>query len=376
MKSLTPGTLLLDRYRVLRPLPPWYGGAALARDERLGQEVDLLLAPYPSGTPLGALFAHRAQLIGALQHAALPVVCDIAAYDGHPLLVRRHVDGRSLSQLLDDGPAALAPTMALHVVADVATALGLAHAHGLCHGALDARSVLVDAQGNAVIGDLVWPYGAGAVPAATPRDDVLALCRLLPLLLDERRAARRLALWLDVEQLLRHATASGSQALFATGAELGQAIEQLITRYDAGLESTAVVGAMALTPAQAVTPRRRPVPARTTQRLPVSGRASASRRPATSPYARRVPARSSGTASPLILALILGTALTLLPGVEALAGQFFTPPAPMEWHLPDRDWGARHHWNWGSFQHQPWVNPFRSGDGFGGTVPGPRQSWP
>src|SRR5690242_2986390 len=130
MPSLIPGTLVLERYRVLAALPPWYGGAVLARDERLGQAVDLTLAPAACGTPLGDLFTRRAQVIGTLQHAAIPVVCDVAAHEGYPLLVHRHIDGHPLGHILDDGRTALTTARALRLVAGVAQALGLAHAQG------------------------------------------------------------------------------------------------------------------------------------------------------------------------------------------------------------------------------------------------------
>jgi len=79
-------------------------------------------------------------------------------------------------------------------VADIAEALGLAHAAGLAHGSLHTAGVLVRPDGTAVLPDLVWPrtpvgvddgddvdmapeVRAGQTPG--PRADVYALGALL-----------------------------------------------------------------------------------------------------------------------------------------------------------------------------------------------------
>jgi serine/threonine-protein kinase len=215
---------------------------ALALDQRLGCHVDLLMAPEPVGTPLGDLFAHRAHAVAVLQHPALPLILDMGLQDRHVMLVYRHTDGRSLAEISARETEDWTEHRVLHVVADLATALGLAHARGLCHGSLSARSVLVERDGMVTILDLAWPRTGTAVDhgdaapemrlgyAPTPRADVFALGQVL----------RRLTLMFGpqagsglggaVQDVVRRATAWRPQERYADGAALARAIARLLDR--------------------------------------------------------------------------------------------------------------------------------------------------
>lgn len=313
MPSLIPGSLILERYRVLAALPPWYGGAVLARDERLGQVVDLTLAPAACGTPLGTLFTRRAQVIGTVQHAAIPVVCDVAAHEGYPLLVHRHVDGRPLAHVLYDERPTLTTIGALRLVGEVAQALGLAHAHGVCHGMLSAESVHLDAQGNAVIGDLAWPYRASSgLPAGSPYIDVVSLSRLAALVLEVTAGARRAALQSELDVLLQRIITLRASPRLVTGTEMAMAIAHLVARLESVREGFAVAKVpVAKVPASPLSPLAWPYTARPPAR---TGPAPGPMRPAPRPR----PPVASG-AHPWAVALLIGLALALLPGVEAFA---------------------------------------------------------
>lgn len=344
MPSLIPGTLVVERYRVLTALPPWYGGAVLARDERLGQSVDLTLAPAACGTPLGAFFTRRAQVIGTLQHVAIPLVCDVAAHEGYPLLVHRHVDGRPLGHILDDERLALTTIAALRLVAQVAQALGLAHAQGVCHGMLSAESIHLDAQGNAVLGDLAWPYRASSgLPAASPYIDVAALSRLAALVLDATAGARSAALQAELEGLVQRTVALRANACLLTGTEVSQAIAQLVARLESAKDGLAIARVPAAPPY---------VPAWQTAR-PVS-RTRPAPRPMRSTLRPRTPV--AGGAHPWAVALLIGLALMLLPGLESVAhhrywmGRFGGGSAYQQAPMA-RPWGHD------PFSRRTWGNP-------------------
>ena len=242
MMPLVAGTVVLDRYRVIAP--PMAGNAhgamALALDQRLGCRVDLVMAPEPVGSPLGDLFARRAHAVAVLQHPALPPVLDMGLQDGHVVLVYRHTDGRSLAEISAHQAEGWSEHRVLHVVADLATALGLAHAHGLCHGSLSAQSVLVERDELVTILDLAWPRAGTAVDhedaapemrlghAPTPRVDVFALgqvLRRLTLMIGPQAGS---GLDVAVQDVGRSATAWRPQERYADGAALAQAITRLL----------------------------------------------------------------------------------------------------------------------------------------------------
>jgi serine/threonine-protein kinase len=244
MMRLVAGTVVLDRYRVIAP--PMVGHArstmALALDQRLGCHVDLVPAPEPVGTPLGDLFARRAHTVAVLQHPALPPVLDMGLQDGHAVLVYRHTDGRSLAEISPRETEGWTEHRVLHVVADLATALGLAHAHGLCHGSFSAQSVLVERDGMVTILDLAWPRAGTAVDhgdaapemrlglAPTPRADVFALGQLLRHLMRTIGPEAGSELDVAVQDVVRRATAWRPQERYADGAALAQAITRLLDR--------------------------------------------------------------------------------------------------------------------------------------------------
>jgi serine/threonine protein kinase len=242
MMRLGAGTVVLDRYRVVAP--PTAGNArgalALALDQRLECHVDLVMAPEPVGSPLGDLFARRAHAVAMLQHPALPPVLDMGLQDSHIVLVYRHSDGRSLAELSARETEDWTEHRVLHVVADLATALGLAHAHGLCHGSFSAQSVLVERDGMATILDLAWPWAGTAVEhgdaapemrlghAPTPRADVFALGQLLRRLTLMIGPEAGSGLDIAVQDVVRRATAWRPQERYADGAALARAITRLL----------------------------------------------------------------------------------------------------------------------------------------------------
>src|SRR5262249_51363217 len=120
------------------------------RDLTLDREVALKVLRPGGPVPAAALLA-EARAAAAVNH---PNVCVIHAVDsslGAPMIVMEYVAGRSLSQLLGEGP--LAPEQAAVLGRPIALGMAAAHAQGVVHGDLKPANILVTPAGTAKIVD-------------------------------------------------------------------------------------------------------------------------------------------------------------------------------------------------------------------------------
>jgi len=312
---LTTDMLVLDRYRIMAP-PHWGDAAvptALAVDQRLGLLVDLVLAPDACGTPRGDLFARRARAIAMLQHPTLPVGLEMGLWGGHVVLVYQHREGQVLADIAEEELGDWTGHRVLQLVADLAAALGLAHARGVCHGSFNARGVLVESDGMITIRDLVWPPPLPTIDRMdvapevwdgrepTPRADVFALGRMMQRLMRSggRGTQQQGDSLVDdvaaVAAVAAKATMVLPQARYADGTALAQTIDHLMSiaphvEAHVGIQPTREVG--------------------TRQQAEATTSAAAIQFVATNPY-RDVHAA--------LLPLAMGVALALLPLVSAVA---------------------------------------------------------
>jgi hypothetical protein len=345
--------------------PPPLGEAhcpgALARDQRLGCPVDLVLAPQPLGTPLGESCARRAQAVAVLQHPVLPPILDMGLHDGRVVLVCRHAVGRLLAAIPVREVESWGLRRVLQLGVDLAAALGLAHAQGLCHGSVSAQSVLVERDGLFTLLDLAWPRTGRAVPrgtlapevqrgqAPTPRADVYALGQVLRHLTNVLGAGRDGA----VQDVVRRATALAPQERYADGAALAQALGSVVSA------EPAVQASVSAAPRRAARPAPRVVAA---------------------PVAFRTPARSTQSSlRSALLPLAVSLAIGLLPVAGAVAHDVLGHPPLIGFHgggWPGWDQPApwphwRHDWDNRSWAPQGWgTDPDgASPRGWWGTAP-------
>jgi serine/threonine-protein kinase len=156
------------------------GPVFLARGPVNGQPVVLkLLADDLSADEVRRTrFLRAAELGMRLSHPNVVRVFEAGVDRGHAYVVMEHVEGETLADRLARLPgftAADTMTLATHLAA------GLAHAHasGVVHGALNARSILLGCDGVARISDFGFARVLGGSARAATSDDVYGLAAVL-----------------------------------------------------------------------------------------------------------------------------------------------------------------------------------------------------
>jgi protein kinase-like protein/AAA ATPase-like protein len=151
---LAPGSRIAH-FVVVRPIGEGgMGTVYLAREQTLDRSVALkLLSPeLARDEAFRSRFLEEMRLAASLDH---PHVCPVYAAgeaDGVLYLALRFVEGEDAARLVGrDGP--LAPERAVSLLADLASALDHAHAHGLIHRDVKLENLLLDADGNAYLAD-------------------------------------------------------------------------------------------------------------------------------------------------------------------------------------------------------------------------------
>jgi serine/threonine-protein kinase len=132
----------LDRLVAVKVLPPHLAGVADVRERFLREARTAARLTHPNIVPI-----HRADELG-----------------GHVFFVMGLVEGQSLAEhIRARGP--LGPAEVVPLLADVARALGYAHAHGVIHRDIKPENVLIDAaSGRAMVTD----FGIARLAEAPP----------------------------------------------------------------------------------------------------------------------------------------------------------------------------------------------------------------
>jgi eukaryotic-like serine/threonine-protein kinase len=154
--------LIHDRYRLLNLIGRGgMGEVWRARDESLGRQVAVkCLKPVgPHRDPsfakvLRERFRREARVAAALQHRGITVIHDFGECDGVLFLVMELLDGRNLSQLLDDDARRPLPVPdLLDVAGQVAAALAYTHRQDIVHRDLKPANIVRLPDGTVKICD-------------------------------------------------------------------------------------------------------------------------------------------------------------------------------------------------------------------------------
>ena len=155
-------------YLILRHLGTGgMGQVFLAEDARLGRRdaVKSLAGKWLASPTARLRLMREARSAAALTHPNIATVYDVFEDGQHLLLVMEYVEGRSLRDVITEGP--VPPNYALRLIIQIADAIGYAHDRGIVHCDLKPANVQLTPGGTAKVLD----FGL-ARAAFAPEDEV------------------------------------------------------------------------------------------------------------------------------------------------------------------------------------------------------------
>ena len=138
--AVAPGSLVLGRFRPIRPLGSGSSGSVwLAEDDESGREVALKIVPREGNA--GERAEREASAAAKLRHQRCLRAYALARDPGHVYIVYEYVPGRTLREAMrSDG---LDDTSVLETAAQILDGLANAHAHGIVHRDVKPANVLL-----------------------------------------------------------------------------------------------------------------------------------------------------------------------------------------------------------------------------------------
>ena len=150
-----PGTLLLERYRVVALLGRGGMGEVYRADDlTLDQPVALKFLPEALASDADALerFRNEVRTARRVSHANVCRVYDVGEVESQPFLSMEYLDGEDLGSLLRR-IGRLPGDKALEIARQLCAGLAAAHREGVLHRDLKPANVMLDGRGRAVMMD-------------------------------------------------------------------------------------------------------------------------------------------------------------------------------------------------------------------------------
>ena len=150
-----PGTLLLERYRIVALLGRGgMGEVYRATDLKLGQPVALKFLPEAAASDERALarFHSEVRIARQVSHPNVCRVYDIGEIEGLQFLSMEYVDGEDLGSLLRR-IGRVPADKALEIARKLCAGLAAAHDKGVLHRDLKPANIMLDSRGNVLITD-------------------------------------------------------------------------------------------------------------------------------------------------------------------------------------------------------------------------------
>jgi hypothetical protein len=219
----SPAGVNVSRFAIVQELGRGASATVyLARDAALGLDLALMVLHPRRGADAAEAdrrFFHEARTVAGLRHAGVVAIYDID--EPARTLVMEHLPGGTLRDRLRPlAPAGLAMADALALALGLLDALAYVHGHGVVHGDLTPRNLLLRAPAPAPLAPVLVDFGIARARGGS-----------------EPHAAEQPAgtpLYLAPEQL-RGATSSESSDLFAAGTVLWEALAGRSMRTQADL---------------------------------------------------------------------------------------------------------------------------------------------
>jgi len=166
-----PGTLLSDRYRVLRLLGEGAMGSVYEAEHTVLRRRVALKALHPRFARVDEAvgrFVREAQAAASIGHPHIVDVLDFGVFETVPFLVMELLRGETLAERM--AHEALDVATACTLTAQVLSALSSAHAMGIVHRDLKPENVMIVGDGPGVRGKLL-DFGVSKFLQRDPRDD-------------------------------------------------------------------------------------------------------------------------------------------------------------------------------------------------------------
>ena len=140
--------------------------------------VKLLLGGAWSTPPMRERFRREARAAARLQHPNIVAVHEVGEQAEQPFFSMDYVAGKSLEDLVREGP--VAPRRAAQLTRAIATAVHFAHQRGVLHRDLKPSNVLLDAQGEPHVTDFGLAKYLSAEPGLTATGELLGTPGFMP----------------------------------------------------------------------------------------------------------------------------------------------------------------------------------------------------